>query len=151
MRRIIALSVIAVTVVAALTAAGAASASARGRVFYLSVHARQCLIASTRPSDKTVLVVACSNPAHNLEVYSVGHGGWGHGTPPSPARAYAIAKAICRSAFQLLTGHPVAATSGWFAFWPDPGLETARYGDKIICNLRTWPRFGPLGSGWHVH
>ena len=52
--------------------------------------------------------------------------------------------------FQRLTGHPMTASEGWSAFWPDPGAETAKYGDKIICRFRTWPHMNALGSGWHV-
>ena len=40
--------------------------------------------------------------------------------------------------------------TGWNAYWPDAGAETARYGDKIICNFRAWPSLAALGSGWHV-
>ena len=36
------------------------------------------------------------------------------------------------------------------AFWPDRGSETARYGDKIICGYRAWPRLVALGAGWRV-
>ena len=85
-----------------------------------------------------------------MEVFAVAHGGWGHGTPPSAARGYGHARSICLTAFRRITGHAMSGTEGWQAFWPDPGAETARYGDKIICNLRAWPRWQPLGAGWHV-
>lgn len=133
-------------------AVGAAMAAASGRVFYLAVHPRQCLIVPTSDTgnSKLVLVVSCANPAHNEEIYAVGHGGWGH-TPPTAARADAIAKSFCLSSFQRLTGHVMSSREGWLASWPDPGAETARYGDKIICGLRDWPHIAPLGRGWHVH
>jgi hypothetical protein len=139
---------LAVSVAAA--AATVSSAAVGHPAFYLSVHAHQCLVRDAGHA-KTVMVVPCSDAAHEMEVFAVRHGGWGHGTPPSPARGYALARSICLSAFQRITGHVMARTEGWQAFWPDPGAETARYGDKIICNLRAWPRWQPLGAGWHVH
>ena len=121
------------------------------RVFYLTTHPRQCLIA-TSTSGKSPLAVPCSNPQHTMEVYAVGHGGWGHHHPPTSKTVLGgVARAICLSAFQRLTGHSLPTNSGWNAFWPDPGSETARYGDKIICSYRAWPRLVALGSGWHVH
>jgi len=131
----------------AVLAAGA-SARARGRVFYLTLHPRQCAIFSSVGS-KTIPVVPCADPAHNAEVYAIGHGGWGH-TPPNQSGGYAIARSFCLGAFQRLTGHQLPANRGWWAFWPDAGAETARYGDKIICSYRAWPHLLPLGSGWHV-
>jgi hypothetical protein len=131
---------------------GVAGASSTARVFYLALHARQCLIipASDTGNSKTVLAVPCSNPAHNEEIYAVRHGGWGH-TPPTSAKEDAIAKSLCLSSFQRLTGHAMSSPYGWLASWPDPGAETARYGDKVVCGLRDWPRIAPLGKGWHVH
>jgi hypothetical protein len=136
-----------------LTAATAAQASqgAGQRAFYLTVHPRECLIGSTssgNKSYKTVLVVPCSNPNHNLEVYAIGHGGWGHRTPPPVKTELAIMRTVCWAAYQRLTGHPLRA--GWDGFAPDPGAETAQYGDKIICNYRSWPAFHALGAGWHA-
>ena len=132
----------------ALLAAGAASGAGRGRAFYLSVRLHQCLIGTTTPGAKTVTVVPCSNAAHNLEVYAVGHGGWGHANPPSNASARV--RVICLTAYQRLTGDALPKTAGWQGFWPDPGAETKQYGDKVVCSYRTWPRLGPLGSGRHV-
>jgi hypothetical protein len=129
-------------------AAGAASAVASSRIFYLSPRVHQCLIGTASPRAKTVIVVPCSNPAHNLEVYAVGHGGWGHNSPPS--NAYALVRGVCLSAYQRFTGHSLPNTAGWQGYWPDPGAETTRYGDKVVCSYRTWPTFRPLGSGWHV-
>jgi hypothetical protein len=120
------------------------------RAFYLAVHPRQCLVVPTQGAGKTVLVVPCSDAAHNQEVYAIGHGGWGHRAPPSHGSVYVIARSVCLSAFQRLTGRQMAATEGWWASWPDPGAETAKYGDKIICKLRAWPHMRALGSGWHV-
>ena len=136
---------------AALTAVSG-SASTGHAAFYLTVHPKQCLVGSTSSGNhgyKTVLVVPCFDASHNLEVYVIGHGGWGHATPPPLKSVFATMRTICVAAYQRLTGHPLRM--GWDGFAPDPGAETARYGDKIICSLRTYPRFGALGGGWHVH
>lgn len=111
------------------------SAAGSGRVFYLSVRLHQCLIGTTTPGAKTVIVVPCSNAAHNLEVYAVGHGGWRHANPPSNADA--LARVVCLSAYQRLTGHALARTACWQGFWPDPGAETKHDGDKVVCSYRT--------------
>ena len=135
-------------VTAALLVAASAPAATSGRVFYLSVRVHQCLIGTTNQRAKTVAVVPCSNAAHNLEVYAVGHGGWGRQNPPP--NSFALARVVCLLAYQRVTGHPLPATAGWQGFWADPGAETVRYGDKVICSYRSWPHFGPLGSGRHV-
>ncbi|HZT91052.1 MAG TPA: hypothetical protein VFA05_03340 [Gaiellaceae bacterium] len=129
-------------------AAAVASAAVGHPVFYLSVHTHQCLQRDGNQA-KTVLVVPCSDAAHEMEVYAIRHGGWGR-TPPSPSRGYALARTLCLATFQRITGHAMTRGEGWQAFWPDPGAETARYGDKVVCNLRTWPGWRPLGAGWHV-
>lgn len=131
-----------------VTTAGIASARHDGRVFYLTVHPRQCLIGSVTKRVKTVNVVPCANSSHQMEVYALGHGGWGRSAPPTST--FPIARSVCMGAFQRLTGHALGRGFAWWAFWPDPGSETARYADKIICSLRAWPQLAPLGSGWHV-
>jgi hypothetical protein len=127
------------------------SATGGNRTFYLAVHPRQCLLIPKYGGGKSVLVVSCADPTHNEEVYAIEHGGWGHYAPPGYSTAYAIARSSCLGAFKRLTGRRLAANQGWSASWPDPGPETARYGDKIICKFRTWPQLRPLGRGWHVH
>jgi hypothetical protein len=150
MRRISIWTAVLAAAVVVATAASAASGSVGKRVFYLTVHTRQCLIGTTKANAKTVELVPCSNGSHNLEVYATGHGGWGHSTPPPSNTALGIARAFCLSSFARLTGHALPSTRGWQGFWPSPGAETARYGDRIICSYRTWPRLAALGSGWHV-
>jgi hypothetical protein len=140
---------VAVVIAAWLLPSTTASGSGGRRVFYLAVHPRQCLIA-TSSTGKHPFLVPCSNSKHNFEVYALGHGGWGHNGPPPYKTALAAARSICVSAFQRLTGHAMASTQGWNASWPDPGSESARYGDKIVCNYRAWPKAIALGSGWHV-
>lgn len=136
----------------ALTLVAVASAASGRREFYLDVRPHQCLIAAAGAGNKgykTVLQVPCSSSAHNLEAYAVGHGGWGL-TPPSQARVRAIVRSTCLGLYQRLTGHAIERPYGWDAFAPDPGAETRRYGDRIVCSLRTWPALRPLGAGWHV-
>lgn len=128
--------------------AGIATSATSSQVFYLSLHPPQCLISTTIHGAKKVPVVPCSNAAHNLEVYAVAHGGWGHNNPP--ADAYSLVRAVCLSAYQRLTGHPLAKTGGWVGYWPDPGTETTRYGDRVVCSYRTWPTLKPLGRGRHI-
>jgi hypothetical protein len=134
---------------AALAAAGGASARQDQRLFYLQVHARQCAIAPARLGAKTMTVVACSNPAHNLEVFAIDRGGWGDRTP-SFAFAASRARAVCFASYQRLTHHGPPRTAGWEFLFADPGAEAARYGDKVVCGFRSWPQLEPLGSGWHV-
>ena len=141
-----------IALIVCLATAGAAAARAH-RAFYLSVRTRECLIAAAGTGNtayKTVVVVPCSDPAHNLEVYGIGHGGWGYQTPPPVKTVLAIMRTTCLAIYQRVTGHPLGRTSGWDGFAPDAGRETRLYGDKIVCSLRSWPGFGPLGAGWHV-
>jgi len=56
----------------------------------------------------------------------------------------------CWAIYQRVTGHRLRGY-GWYAFSPDAGPETDRYGDEIICSLRTYPVIRALGAGWHVH
>jgi hypothetical protein len=154
-RRVRSKAVLVVLVVlVCLVSCAVASAAVGQPVFYLTVKTGQCLVGSAATGNKgykTVLVVPCSNPAHDFEVYGIGHGGWGHATPPALKSELMVARNTCLALFQRVTGHPLPRTSGWWGFVPDPGTETADYGDKIICSLRTYPAFMPLGAGWHAH
>lgn len=150
MRRRAPVWVTVLAIAGVLGVAGIAGGSTGKRVFYLSIHPRECVLGKLNLKTKTVLVVPCSDRAHNFEVYATGHGGWGHAGPPPQKIANALGRQVCLGAYTRLTGHALPATAGWAAFWPDPGSETARYGDKIICSYRTWPRLQALGSGWHV-
>jgi hypothetical protein len=134
---------------AGLLVVGVAFAKQADRVFYLSVHPRQCVIASVDPSVKTFQVVSCSNSAHNLEVYAVKRGGWGK-KPPTLRSQGLIARSVCLRSYRMLTGHGPPRTAGWAFHFADPGAEAARYGDRIICSFRAWPQLAPLGRGWHV-
>jgi hypothetical protein len=136
-----------------LVSCAGASAAVGQRVFYLTVKPGQCLIGSAATGNKgykTVLAVPCSNPAHDFEVYGIGHGGWGH-APPALMSVAVVTRNTCVALFRRVTGHPLPRTSGWYGFVADPGTEAADYGDKIICSLRTYPALLPLGAGWHVH
>jgi hypothetical protein len=131
------------------TGAGAEDLSASSRVFYLALKRGECGMKTGSP--KTVAVVPCSNARHTFEVYSVRHGGWGHGTEPSISVLTSEMRQICLTAYTQITGRSLATPYGYQWFAPDPGKEEAQYGDKLICSLVHWPQTGvPLGSGWHV-
>ena len=124
-----------------------ARVSAAKRTFYLDLRAGQC---ATFPlGAKFLQVVPCSNAAHNLEAYYVGHGGWGHGAVPARAAVFAIARSRCTGIFQRRFGHPIRPGYGWYAFWPDRGKEQAKYGDRVICSLDRFPGTGRMGPGVH--
>jgi hypothetical protein len=115
------------------------------KVFYLQLKVGHCAL---RPHSKILLVVPCSNPNHSLETYTVTHGGWGS-APPSHHALVNIATSLCRSSFQRRFGHPIRTGYGFEFFFPDPGAETSKYGDRVICSLRQWPSYGALGAGTH--
>jgi hypothetical protein len=143
-------SVVAVVAISACAAVSSASGSTGKRVLSLEAHPRQCLIGTADVNAQTVLVVPCSDPAHNLEVYAIRHGGWGDARPPAPRVGFAIARTTCRLAFERLTGHAIPPAAGWQWRLANTPTETARYADKIVCSYRAWPRLTALGSGWHV-
>jgi len=105
------LFVLAAAFAVSLSCSALAFGHAESRVFYLTAHPRQCIV-SVSTSPKWVQVVPCSDPEHNMEVYALVHGGWGRGTPPTASKGLAIARALCLSAFQRLTGHPLHNTLG---------------------------------------
>jgi hypothetical protein len=125
----------------------ASSSRAVGRTFYLDLRPGQC---ATYPRHgKYLQVVPCSNGAHNLEAYSIGRGGWGQGRVPGRAMVLGIARSLCVGSFQRRFKHSIGPGYGWYAFWPDPGKEQARYGDRIICSLDRFPGLGAMGPGYH--
>lgn len=131
---------------ALVPALGTASRSqAAVRTFYLDLRPGQCAVYPQH--GKYLQVVPCSNGAHNMEVYAVAHGGWGHGPVPAHAAALAVERSLCPSLFQRRFGHP--SPFGYYGFWPDPGKEQAKYGDKMICSVYRYPSFGALGPGVH--
>ena len=100
-------------------------------------------------SRKVLQVVPCSNPAHNLETYFVGHAGWGQARLTQAAET-ARARSVCWSTFQQRFGRPISAPYGWYAFWPDPGSEQAKYGDRLECSLIRYPGEPAMGPGRHT-
>jgi hypothetical protein len=126
----------------------APDAPAASNAFYLAVKPGQCAAGSL--AGKTLPLVPCSNRLHTLEVYAVGHGGWGHSLIPPYATALAQAGAVCKAAFVRKTGHAIRRPYGWHASWPDAGGEQTRYGDRVICGLTLFPHPGPLGAGTHI-
>ena len=135
--------------VATLAVAGPALAAGAKPISYLALHAGECATRSAS-TPKTVEVVPCSNPKHNLEVYAVEHGGWGPGTPPPAPQVAARAQFLCLNAFVIVTGHQLPSGYGWRGFWPDAGSEQKRYGDEVICSLGRYPSLAALGSGRHL-
>jgi hypothetical protein len=137
--------------VAAAIVAGLAGGTSAARIttprttFYLDLKAGQC---AKRVAPKTWLVAPCSNGRHSLEVYAVLHGGWGHATP-SPSVVLARARTSCLSRFQARYG-PLRRDFVNF-FFPDPGTETAKYGDRIVCSLASSPAHAAMGPGTHFH
>ena len=102
-------------------------------------------------SAKYVQVVPCSNPSHDFEVYFVTHGGWARSTRPSNSAINARARQICLSSFQRISGAALKSPYGYRDYFPDAGVETAKYGDRIICSLTHWPNVIPMGPGTHLH
>ncbi len=137
------------TIAASAIFAGTSTASSNvtGKsVFYLSVRSGQCAIWPHR--GKLVQVVPCSNRNHNLETFWVGHGGWGHASA-THATKFADAQVRCRGAYQRRFGHPIRLGFGWEGFWPDPGAESAKYGDRLECFLVRYPGSPAMGPGRH--
>lgn len=147
MRRGMTLLLGTLTIVAMLAGSSIASTRATGRsVFYLALRSGDCAV--WPHSGKVVRAVSCSNPAHNLETYWVGHGGWGHASRTHAAK-FAAVKSRCLAAFQRRFGHPIRTPYGWYAFWPDSGAEQAKYGDRVECSLVRYPGAPAMGAGRH--
>jgi hypothetical protein len=136
-----------VAVAAVVVATAGATPLAARKIFYLDLRAGQC--ARGVLTQKTLLLVPCSDPLHNLEVYAVLHGGWKRGQQPSRDTVYARARTLCTSKFRNRFDHPLRAPYGWRAFWPDRGEEEAKYGDRLICGLVRYPKPTALGAGTH--
>jgi hypothetical protein len=134
-----------VVVVCAFTGSLASATVSPQKVFYLQLKVGQCAL---RPHSKILLVVSCSDPNHSLETYAVMHGGWGT-TRPAHSAVLSLASSMCRSSFQRRFGHPFRTGYGYEFYFPDPGAETRKYGDRVNCSLRTWPSYVPLGAGTH--
>lgn len=150
MRRwVLLLGVAAAIATLAVTAkpAGSSTRAAGKPVFYLALHTGNCGVWPRH--GKTVRIVPCSNATHNLEVYWVGHGGWGKTAATHPVK-FADVKARCLAAFQRLYHHAIPLGYGWYGFWPDPGGESAKYGDRTECSYVRYPGEPALGAGRHA-
>jgi hypothetical protein len=135
-----------VLVATAVSLAGTTTtATASHRVFYLAMRAGDC---TNKVTSKVYVVLSCANAGHQFEVYTVARGGWGK-TPPSHSVAFAVAQHLCTTAFQRRYGGPIGTGYGWWAFWADPGAESAKYGDRIVCALVRWPGHPAMGRGTH--
>ncbi len=144
------LGVVVLALVAVLPQLGGVASAGGAGTFYLSLHAGQCAI-STSTSGEHPLVVPCSDPQHNVEVYVVTHGGWGS-TPPAQSIINKDAHRICLSDFQRLFRGVMRPSYGYMFFFPDPGAQTQQNGDRLICSLTGWPNdHAAMGAGTHFH
>ncbi len=142
------LAVLAVSLAFAPVIGAAPTSRTSRRTFYLDLRPGQCAVYP--PRGKYLEVVPCSNGAHNLEAYGVGHAGWGHGPLPARAAELAVVRSLCSSLFQRRFGHAIGSGYGYYGLWPDPGKEQSKYGDKMICSVSRYPVFlTPLGPGVH--
>jgi len=129
----------------ALGATLGASAHSR-KVFYLNLRVGEC--ARLPMKHKHLRVVPCANPRHQLEVFAVDrHVGWGLSEPPHRV-VVRLSFTVCNNAFLQRFNRVIHQPYGYIAYWPDPGAETRKYGDRMICAL-VGPGKGPMGSGTH--
>jgi len=143
------LGVVALALAAVLPQLSGAASAVGTPTLYLNFHAGECGL-YTSANGEHPLVVPCSDPEHNMEVYLVTHGGWG----PSPAASIVSEDAhrICLSKFQKLYGGALRPNFGYLYFFPDPGAQTQQYGDRLICSLTKWPNaHAAMGAGTHLH
>jgi hypothetical protein len=141
--------VVVLALVAVLPQLSGAASAVGTPTFYLNFHAGQCGL-YTPANGEHPLVVPCSDPGHNMEVYLVTHGGWG----PSPAASIVTADShrICLAKFQKLFRGTLRSNFGYLYFFPDPGAQTQQYGDRLICSLTKWPNaHAAMGAGTHFH
>jgi hypothetical protein len=122
------------------------SSSHSRSVFYLNLKAGEC--ARLPMKHKHLRVVPCRNPRHQLEVFAVDHHvGWGLTEPPHRI-VVRLSFTVCNNAFLQRFRRVIRPPYGYIAYWPDPGAETRKYGDRMICAL-VGPRKGPMGPGTH--
>lgn len=143
--------IVAVVALGAGAAAGGATFRASSHshsVFYLDLKAGEC--ARLPMKHKHLRVVPCRNPRHQLEVFAVDQDvGWGD-TPPPHRIVVRLSFTVCNNAFLQRFRHVITPPYGYIAYWPDPGAETRKYGDRMICAL-VGPGKGPMGPGTHFH
>jgi hypothetical protein len=126
--------------------AGFGSSSASRSVFYLSLKAGECARLPMR--HKHLRVVSCRNPRHRLEVFAVDqHVGWGLAEPPHRI-VVRLSFTVCNNAFLQRFRRVIRPPYGYVAYWPDPGAENRKYGDRMICALVGHGK-GPMGAGTH--
>ena len=142
---------VAVVVLGAGTEAGGATLrlSLHSRsVFYLDLKAGEC--ARLPMKHKHLRVVPCRNPRHELEVFAVDqHVGWGLDEPPHRI-VVRLSFTVCNNAFLQRFRRVIQQPYGYIAYWPDPGAENRKYGDRMICAL-VGPGKRPMGPGTHFH
>jgi hypothetical protein len=104
MRSWIRVAVVLVVATAGTTSAGAStyrSRAARG-VFYLDLKVGQC--ARLPMEHKQLRLVPCFDGLHDLEVFTVAHGGWGRAQPPPHRVVVQLAFHVCTWTFLAASG-----------------------------------------------
>jgi hypothetical protein len=150
LRVCVALAAVVALGAGASVAAETGRASVAGRsVFYLDMRVGQCALLPMK--HKQLRVVPCFDGLHNLEVFTVAHGGWGLAQPPPHRVVLQLAFHVCTWTFLRRFGHLIKPPYGYVAYWPDPGAETDKYGDRMICALDLGASHGPMGQGTHFH
>jgi hypothetical protein len=118
------------------------------KVFYLDLKAGECALLPMR--HKHLRVLPCLNARHQLEVFAVDkHVGWGDAEPPHRV-VVRLSFTVCNNAFLQRFNRVIQPPYGYIAYWPDPGAENRKYGDRMICAL-VGPGRAPMGSGTHFH
>jgi len=143
------LGIVALAFAAVVPQLSGAASAVGTTTFYLNFHTGECGL-YTPANGEHPLAVPCSDPQHDMEVYSVTHGGWGHS--PAASVVSADAHRVCLSKFQKLFGGVLRPNFGYLYFFPDPGAQTQQYGDRLICSLTRWPNaHAAMGAGTHFH
>jgi hypothetical protein len=146
------LVVVGVFMLGAGTTAGGAtfhSAPYSRSVFYLDLKTGECAFLPMK--HKHLRVVPCLNSLHQIEVFTVTHGGWGLAQPPPHRVVVQLSFTVCNNAFLRRFGRVIQPPYVYVAYWPDPGAETNRYGDRMICALALPGNHPPMGAGTHFH
>jgi hypothetical protein len=130
-------TIAAAAVTACLT--GVAGAQASGLTFYLDLRPVRCAI---KDDPKHFLVVPCSLVTHEIEIYAVVHGGWGH-RRPSASVASELAHRRCGATFRSLYGNTIDNGYAWWASGP----TVARRRSTATGSSAAWRDWSTLRTG----
>ena len=129
--------------------ASPATAPKRHLTFYLDLKPGECVRYTANP--KQLLLVSCSDPLHNMEVYGRFHGGWTDSRRPSLTTLITLGRTRCLALFKLRFAANLRIPFGYQSYIADPGRETVKYHDRVICGLVRYPRQSAMGPGTHFH